>query len=276
MTLGLRLAWLYLRQRHWQSLQIAFLAASFILAGAAIGTWWHNQHEHLLVGKQQLSVSLLLDPAIPTSQAKLLASDLQSLAPSIVKRIEVLTDSSVAQQLQARYGIQLDQFAGDSLLPSIIRFYFHPSNLTADRFYAFVEQCYQLTEAMTVTYPTTKASQLFENEQQLLWIGGILVGIWTITMILLQGFHYRWVLPLSRPEAHTLLIVGASGLIVRAARTWFALPSLIIGIGIATTVIVATIVLSGISTYPALFATASAAACVTACGVLQAFSVTPK
>lgn len=232
-----RLAWLLWKQRIWLSFQHAILSAVLIVAAVAISAWLSSRYHELSTEKEQIAVSLVIDPSVSTTQAHVLAKDLQAIAPELIRRIDVMSDSALAARLQSRYGIMLSDIAQDSLLPRLLRVQLVPAQVNRHSFTAFIEQCQMLPEVVSIHYPISRVTEVFEHEQRLrvLTLGA---GIgWLLISGVILWLHLRATLPLDRRESRTVQLLGATPFGPRRVRTLYTLLSLAIGVCIAAAVV---------------------------------------
>lgn len=235
----LRLAVLLWKQRLWQSAQLSLLNAVAIVGALAGVVWLEQQHTALRHAKQQITLTLVLEPHVSSEQATILARDLQSLAPRFVRQIEPINDTMVAERLQNRYGIALNDVVGDSLFPHLLRVHFQPEYMTQSSFTAFVEQCQVIGDISTLHYPLSRTSSIFEQEHHLQWLRGILFIGWFFIVTLGIFMHLRAFAPLSRHNTQTLTLLGASPIDVCRCRVYYFTLTAIVGTAIAVGVTIA-------------------------------------
>lgn len=231
-----RLALLLWKQRLWHSTQLSLLNAVAIVGALACVVWLEQQHTALQLAKQQITLTLILEPQVSSEQVAILARDLQMLAPTLVRQIEPINDSMVAERLQNRYGIALSDLVGDSLFPRLLRVYFRPEYLTQSSFTAFVEQCQVIEGISTLHYPLSRTSSLFEQEHRYRLLRGILLIGWVGIVTIGIFMHLRALPPLSRHDAKTLILMGASPMGVRRCRVYYFTLSAVVGFVIAAAV----------------------------------------
>ncbi len=240
---ALWLAWQLWKLRLWRSVQLAFLTATLIVAALAAYAWIAHQQDALNREKHSLTISLLVMPTDAKINVHGLADDLRILAPDLISHIEIVTDSVLAERLQSRYGIPLEDIAADSLLPTVLRVHFHPERLTVTSFTALVEQCRSISEFGEPQYSLAKATMLFQRQQELSWIQVAIASVWLIITLLSSWLHLRVVLPLDIRSRHTLELLSAPGGLSRRVRMFYACASTVLGIAIALVISVAVLIL---------------------------------
>jgi hypothetical protein len=234
------LAWQLWKQRQWRWFQFALMAAMLIAAALAATAWLIHQRLFLDEQKRQLSVGLIIPAGDRTINTGGLADDLRTLAPELVARVELTTDSALAERLQSRYGIPIADLAGDSLLPTVLRVYFNPEQLSRASFTAFVEQCGTIVEPWNVQYPLTKVSAIFQREQELWWIQTAIAIGWLTVSLVIWWLYCRAALPLDRSSRATIELLGASKGLVRRVRLAYAFAATVLGIAIASAIVATT------------------------------------
>ncbi|GIV55934.1 MAG: hypothetical protein KatS3mg040_0702 [Candidatus Kapaibacterium sp.] len=224
-----RLAWLLLRQRPWQSFQIALGVALLILAALA-GLSWHAQRTQMLnQQKAAFTLHLVLASEISDAQARALASDLRLLAPSLLASVEVLSDTAWIERFQSRYGIALTELSGERIFPLALRVRFVPEQMTQAAVAAFIEQCAQVSQIRTINFSPRLLASLAEDESTVEQLS-LLLGLgWFALVALGQLLQLRTTLPLPHRDSKTLLLLGAPVWYSRQVRMLFALTSALWG-----------------------------------------------
>lgn len=274
-----RLAWQLWRYRIWQSVRISFIIAVLVLAALSAFAWLYQQQLRLDADKRDIAVSLVLEGSVTADAARALAADLQSLAPSLVERIEIISDSALIERIQSRHGIALSDLLGDSIVPMILRVHFVSSALDASSLAAFIEECRTIPDIADITYPVTRSVRVFEEETRLRWIGGAAVALWLVVVGVVLWLYFRSVLPLVRRERESLVLLGASAPTVRLVRMLYASYSIVVGMAIAAAIVAAVWLLH---IYPSIGPTAIAvagaviASVVAVVGIAAGFAVEPK
>ncbi|GIV54600.1 MAG: hypothetical protein KatS3mg039_1118 [Candidatus Kapaibacterium sp.] len=236
-------AWQLGKQYLWRSFQIALMAATMIVAALAAYAWLDHEQRNLDAEKRRLSVALVIYPTEGSSGAGELASDLRALAPELVARVEVDSDSVLAERLQSRYGMAIGDIAQDSLLPTVLRVYFHPEQLSQASFTAFIEQCNAITEVGTMQYPLATVTRIFQRQQELWWTQAALASGWLVLGIFVWWLHLRVTLPLDARSNRTLELLGAPAGMARRVRMVYAGTASVLGIAVATAIVIAVSVL---------------------------------
>ncbi|MCX7929133.1 MAG: hypothetical protein N2663_00185 [Chlorobi bacterium] len=275
--ISFRLAWRLWQLRPWQALRVSLLSAVLVLSALATHTWLDQQWHQLEKEKHQLTVSLIIEPA-GVNNMQALATDLRSLAPELIERVEVVSDSAVVGQLQARHGVSLSDLLGDSVVPSILRIVFMPAALNLSSLTAFIEQCRAIPEITDIIYPLERSTRIFEKEQQLRATSTVLSVIWGAIALLAQWLHSRSTLPLSRRDGQTLLLLGSTPAMIRRIRASYALLSHGVGLAIAAVVVWGVLMLLSPVQNPSFAALVgvSAAGIVVTSGIIISTVVEPR
>ncbi len=237
------LAWQLWKLRLWRSVQLAFLTATLIVAALAAYAWIAHHQDALNREKLGLTISLVVMPTDTKINVRGLADDLRILAPDLISHIEIVSDSVLAERLQSRYGIPLEDIAVESILPTVLRVHFHPERLTVTSFTALVEQCRLISEFGEPQYSLAKATSIFQREQELSWIQVVIASVWLIVALLSSWLHLRVVLPLDKRSCHTLELLSAPGGLSRRVRIFYACASTVLGIAIAVVISVSVLIL---------------------------------
>ncbi len=228
-----RFTWLLVRQRLWQSFQIALGVALLVLAALAGLSWYEQRTQQLSEQKAAFTLHLILASEISDAQARALASDLRLLAPSLLASVELLSDTAWIERFQSRYGIALTELSGERIFPLTLRVRFAPEQMTQAAVAAFIEQCAQVSEIRTVNYSPSTLATIAEGESELRQQSLMLALGWLLLATLGQLLQLRTTLPLPRRDSQTLLLLGAPLRYPRRVRMLFALVSALWGTLIA-------------------------------------------